>query len=548
MFGSVTQDGPRADQAIMFMQRLKGRRPWVLQTEGGRTVEVATFIPTSATAVAECRSWIISRQRKGKGILLVLGELAQPIYRPFLDREIISSAVIGFGHDRPADQWPASLAPSAVINTGRAMGALYLFPAPLPRATLAKLTETLKGHLAALSPIAAGLMPLPGLLRPDGKQCRVIQFDPKRIFPPDAIKPTTRAGPRFVIGSEMGKPKSVDWLWPNLIPLGDMTAIMGEPKIGKSQAGLDALARVTVGAPWPTGEPGSDPAGVVAIECEDAKEVTQARLIAMGADMSRVALDNQPLDLSSAAGLAELTDIADRVNARAVLLSPARQFFGSREAHGQVEMRNRLDPLLNWAAERRAAIIAITHKQSGAKGTSAEDMAGSQAIAQRCRSILVASVDETDPVAKVNRKSARRMLASAGGNSGADDFQLPYKIQGVTVEGAATSRVVWLPRDASYQDAPGPAFDADDPSGVVVRFPGIARQSQGVVAAFRPDCASWLRDQLMGGPRAACEILAAGQAAGFHRATIYRAAKSISVDRGKGAEAVALWQLSHKSR
>src|SRR6187431_278753 len=46
-------------------------------------------------------------------------------------------------------------------------------------------------------------------------------------------------------------PESIRWLWPDRIPLGRITLLVGDPGLGKSLLTLDIAACVSTGAPWP---------------------------------------------------------------------------------------------------------------------------------------------------------------------------------------------------------------------------------------------------------------------------------------------------------
>src|SRR4029077_12718205 len=45
--------------------------------------------------------------------------------------------------------------------------------------------------------------------------------------------------------------RPVDWLWPERIPIGKVTLLVGDPGLGKSLVALDIAARVSTGKPWP---------------------------------------------------------------------------------------------------------------------------------------------------------------------------------------------------------------------------------------------------------------------------------------------------------
>jgi putative DNA primase/helicase len=51
------------------------------------------------------------------------------------------------------------------------------------------------------------------------------------------------------------QPQSLDWLWPNRIPLAKLTLLIGDPGLGKSLLAADLAARVTTAAPWPDQPP-----------------------------------------------------------------------------------------------------------------------------------------------------------------------------------------------------------------------------------------------------------------------------------------------------
>src|SRR5262249_33747512 len=86
-------------------------------------------------------------------------------------------------------------------------------------------------------------------------------------------------------------PRPIEYLWPARLPLGYLTLLDGDPYQGKSMIAVDLSARVTTGQAWPDGAPGGLPANVVLINAEDGvRDVLPKRLIAAGADMSRVFL------------------------------------------------------------------------------------------------------------------------------------------------------------------------------------------------------------------------------------------------------------------
>ena len=78
-------------------------------------------------------------------------------------------------------------------------------------------------------------------------------------------------------------------MWPGYLAKGKLHVYDGDPGLGKSTATIDLAARVTTGKPWPDGQPGTVPAGVVLLSAEDGLgDTIRPRLDAAGADVTRV--------------------------------------------------------------------------------------------------------------------------------------------------------------------------------------------------------------------------------------------------------------------
>jgi hypothetical protein len=182
---------------------------------------------------------------------------------------------------------------------------------------------------------------------------------------------------------------------------------------------------------------------VLFLETEDELPVSRARLEAAGADLSRILADDTPRDLGEAAGLRALDSAHRKLGGlKLIVISPLRVFFGQESAR-QVETRQKIEPLLDWCGERGVTLLGIAHKEAGKLGRSAEEIASPKAIVQRARAALIAMRDPADPRTKKDPKSARRILTSAGSNSGRDVFSLAYDTTEAAVRGVPTVRVAW---------------------------------------------------------------------------------------------------------
>jgi AAA domain len=85
-------------------------------------------------------------------------------------------------------------------------------------------------------------------------------------------------------------PRPIDWLWLGRLARRKLTLITGDPDLGKSQIGLDMIARITTARPWPDEAGGSAPLGdCVILSAEDAAADTlHPRLEAADSDLGRV--------------------------------------------------------------------------------------------------------------------------------------------------------------------------------------------------------------------------------------------------------------------
>jgi hypothetical protein len=86
--------------------------------------------------------------------------------------------------------------------------------------------------------------------------------------------------------------KDLHWLWPNRIPQGYLSVFSGNPDTGKTTIALDLVARYTTGREWPDDTPNTLPPGyaLLLIAEDGAEDVIKPRLIAAGADCSRIGI------------------------------------------------------------------------------------------------------------------------------------------------------------------------------------------------------------------------------------------------------------------
>jgi len=87
------------------------------------------------------------------------------------------------------------------------------------------------------------------------------------------------------------QPRDVGFLWEPCLPRRTLVILAGDPGVFKSTMTCCFTASVTAGLPWPDGSPGPEPANVLLLNAEDAREtVVRPRLDAAEAEPSRVTM------------------------------------------------------------------------------------------------------------------------------------------------------------------------------------------------------------------------------------------------------------------
>jgi putative DNA primase/helicase len=336
------------------------------------------------------------------------------------------------------------------------------------------------------------------------------------------------AAPAFTSANAPADPsRATAWLWPGVLPLGALTLLSGQPKMGKSTIAVNMAAVVSSGDAWPTGE-ACAPGGVILVETEDSFTDTQLRLMAAGADLRRVVVRDReagPLDLSTAEGMAALDGQASAMGGvRLLVLSPLLSFFGKSVGGDDTAIRGRLAPLLQWAAHYRVAVLGLMHPAKNAGRGLEAQFAGADGYRRAARAAFVAMRDPSD--------DKRRVLACAGINGAADNFGLLYRIESAEASGQQTARVVWLAGDEAAQL--GDEDDENDGQGVET-----GGQTQVAKAV------QFLVKALAGGPRPGAELKTEAAGLGIPGSTLDRAADELLgvVKTGAHSRAPKTWAL-----
>jgi hypothetical protein len=339
-----------------------------------------------------------------------------------------------------------------------------------------------------------------------------------------AARREASTGPVVRMASDVA-PERVSWLWDGWLPGGKLVVLDGDPSLGKSTLSIDLASRITTGAHWPDGSQGCVPGGVVLASAEDgAADTTVPRLIAAGADLERVAIIDgvngpqgiEPISLPE--HVEEISQAAERVNAKLVVVDPLMAFLGAgTNSFRDQDVRRVLRPLSEMADRTGVTILIIRHLNKSTGGSALYRGGGSIGIIGAARLGLLVAPDPED--------DTRRILAVSKSNLAAKPQSLSYELVSFGDHGAA--RIGW--GDASE-------FGADE----------LLAHRPGRDAGAKEDAIEFLRDFLGNGPKFAAEVKFAAEQEGISERTLQRAKQGIVTTQreGFGADGRFLWRLA----
>ncbi len=195
------------------------------------------------------------------------------------------------------------------------------------------------------------------------------------------------------------EPEEVDWLWPDRIPRGELTIIVGVPGVAKSILTHYMASRITRGERWPDGA--LAPSGsVLLITSEDSPTKTIVpRLIAAEADVSKVNLVTlkrgrnksgqvveEMLTLADVAAIKQALDHAP--DCVLLVIDPIGDYLGGRlDAHRENDVRAALRPIAKLAQERGIAVLLVAHPPKSVTVRADDAILGSRAFTGVARAV-----------------------------------------------------------------------------------------------------------------------------------------------------------------
>jgi len=336
-------------------------------------------------------------------------------------------------------------------------------------------------------------------------------------------------GPRFIrrLACDV-KTRRVTWLWPNVMPMGMVTIIQGDPDIGKTFVAVDVVARVTRGHGFPfyRGKDQGEPVkgAVVYITSEGVKDkILVPRLVAAGADLSKVEIIEglydkrrsfEILDINK--HLPELSaDLKNNPDIKVVVIDPIASHLNPKiNINGTLEMRTAMDCLNRFAEEVGCALPVVSHLNKDVRKPSMYRSAGSGQI--------MAAVKASWAVVKKpnDENGDRRYLGPIKLTSRPKGRSLAFEIKGVDVpldDGTVDEigHLVWAPEPVD--------FDLE-----AAISPGAFALKSKVGAAI-----TFLRSKLADGPRRARGLYSDADAQGITSKQLWQGKDKEGIEDGR---------------
>lgn len=348
----------------------------------------------------------------------------------------------------------------------------------------------------------------------------------KKINVADPEKPPPRMGVTLKRADRVA-PKAVDWLWKGYLARGKLHVLAGASTAGKTTYAVALAAVLSNGGKWPDGTV-AEPADVVIWSGEDDRHDTLVpRLMAAGADLSRVHfVGDVRVDAKKKRGfdpakdMPELSAAMKAIGNVGLLIVDSLASAVAGDGHKNGEVRRGLQPVVDLAERHGAAVLGILHFSKGSQGRPAhERVNGSVAFGALARVVLYCIADE-DEAGNFKRKFVRG-ISNIGKSGGGFQYEIVEK-EIPLGDGTVISNTCAIFGEAL-------AGSADALVGEAEKAP-----SRGRPSTARDDAEVFLRDALAAGPRPVTEVTdEAINGAGFSAKTLKRATYSLGIVRRK---------------
>lgn len=194
------------------------------------------------------------------------------------------------------------------------------------------------------------------------------------------------------------EPEEVQYLWRPRIPLGKLTILEGDPGQGKSFLSCAVAAAVSSGVALP-GDSASKPGAVLILTAEDGiADTLRKRLDSLEADVGKIFVSLNLVDLSKIEGRERLADLIKRQKPVLVIIDPITAYVGpGTDTHRANQVRGVLAPLAKIAERWKCSVLVVRHLAKSPGGRAIYRGLGSIDFTAAARSVLLAGSPPSDP-------------------------------------------------------------------------------------------------------------------------------------------------------
>jgi putative DNA primase/helicase len=311
-------------------------------------------------------------------------------------------------------------------------------------------------------------------------------------------------------------PRPIHWLWNGWLAQGKLHILAGSPGTGKTTIALAMAATISVGGRWPDGSIAAKGDVLIWSGEDDPTDALVPRLLASGADPSRVHFIGtvcngdrvRPFD--PATDMAELAAAMARLpNLRLLVIDPIVSAV-SGDSHKNAEVRRGLQPLVDLAQQVGVAVLGISHFTKGTAGREpTERVTGSLAFGALAR-LVMCTVKPAEDGAKRRLVRAKSNISPDGDGFEYDLVQKPLQeYPGVIGQAVCWGKVLEGSARALLAEVEAVPDDGD--------------------ASALAKAETFLRNLLADAPMLAEEVKAAAREAGSRWATIRRAKEALGI-------------------
>jgi len=235
------------------------------------------------------------------------------------------------------------------------------------------------------------------------------------------------AGP-VLISLEKVLPEVVSWAVDGWLPLGKLTLLSGDPKLGKSFLTLSFASAISTGSHWPNadGLPTKKGSVIILSSEDDAADTIVPRIESLGGDLSkfkflrgvRKTAESPEVPLLLDEDLHHLeTAIRDTGDVSMVSVDPIMAYTGGVDTYKTSEVRALLSKVCAMAARHKVAFLAVNHLTKNPGGPAVYRPGGSLAFAAAARMLLTLAKDKDNPARRLLLRDGNLTPAGAPGRA-----------------------------------------------------------------------------------------------------------------------------------